>query len=122
MRSLLHIGLLLWVVSFTACSYFKRSDGLYTDLEAEVIAQRASGLIPNGTTKTKREVFEALRLDLRRLGDRRVNGPFNNVYFERARLSQSYEISWMMATQDSTPHESLEREIYGLRILPHEPK
>jgi hypothetical protein len=120
MRLVRHISLLLWVVSFTACSHSQRPAGLYTDAEAQQIAKRATGLIPNGTTKTKREVFDTLRIDPRRIGDLRVTGPYNHVYFERGRLSPSHAISWMMATQDTTPHESSGRRIYGLRILPYE--
>jgi hypothetical protein len=82
MRLLRHISLLLWIASFTACSHLEQPTGLYTDSKAELMAKRATGLIPNGTTKTKREVFEALGLDPHRLGEPRITGPYNYVYFE----------------------------------------
>ena len=112
------LALLILVLNLTGCSRFGDSDGMYSDSEAEDMAQRAVGLIPNGTTKTKREVFTALRLNTHRLTEHQVTGPFKHVYFERARLSRNYCIVWMMTTQDSTPHKSLERKIYGLEIRP----
>jgi hypothetical protein len=88
---------------------------LYSDEEAKVIGRRAPSIIPAWETRTKRAVFESLRIDPTRLRDRRVV-QFNQLHFETWQLSEGFDIVWAASTRDPTPLENENRQIAGVRV------
>jgi hypothetical protein len=77
-------------------------------------------IIPNGECMQRRELFDKLRLDIKRLGNFRTNG-INRVEFLKWDLSQSYSLSLMTNANDPLNLDKVlldpGRNVYGVRIL-----
>ena len=77
-------------------------------------------VVPNGSTRTRREVFKALGLDEGRVRDFRMT-PVDHVVFLRWQVSASYDVVCMTGDDawnpEAVPLADPERPVYGIRLL-----
>jgi hypothetical protein len=112
------------------------SDGLHTDdaiqrlaphdIAAQTKAARSIldmpclDVVPNGSSRPRREVFQALGLDDSRVREFRAT-PVDNVTFLQWQVSASYDVVCMTANNapdsETVPMTDLARRVYGIRLI-----
>lgn len=88
---------------------------IYSNTGGAALRQAAENVVPNGTTKPKKDVLSALHIDSELMTNHRVIWVHHTAH-ETWQLSKNFDITWMATRQDRTPLEDENRLIYGVRI------
>jgi hypothetical protein len=93
---------------------------LYTDEEAKALVVSAEQVVPAGRARRKDDVLRELHIDHGRLQELRVE---RIMLAERVtwRLSEGFDITWLVAEDDPASLDRDGQEIYGVRVLARKP-
>ena len=90
---------------------------LYSDAEARGLMKAAEKAVPVGKNRKKSQVLNALKIDPKRLCNRRVVG-LNMSFQEYWHFSKSFDLKWTALLDDGGPMEKHDRRIAWVRIAP----